>query len=123
MGEIEAKAISPKYFGILVLIFIISIIGLRQYQKNKFNEYNELKYDDEILGIIDDVKRIKITSFITIDGKKIIIRSSENLNYEKVYIDKYLHIGDSIVKRANNDTIRILHCDQWFEFIHEGSIR
>ena len=101
----------------IILAILITVIEHRNLLK-LHKEYKAVQKTDEVDGIISDLYCSKGVSFVTFDSSKFIFKSSANEQYEKVYLDRVLEVGDSINKKAGSDTIYVFKNGQVYYFVH-----
>ncbi len=108
---------------VIVLFFLISVTISVLYNRKLHDEYTLVLRTHHLSGQVGNVRIHKGTCFLVVGPNKWIIRSSENLNYNPVYLADHLLVGDSIVKHAGSDTIFIFQPASKLVFIHEGLIK
>ncbi len=112
-----------KIFGIIFAIVLI--ISLAAYftikDSNKINklhkEYTNVSTEDEFSGKISNLYVDKGACFVTIESKKIFLKTSGNYLYPKIYLDRILSVGDSVVKKSGSDTIKVFKENSEYYFV------
>jgi len=103
-----------------VWFILIILDGRRIEKRNKV--YNDLEKCDELNGRIIDIDIIKGYCYVTTEQTKMVIHSSQNYLYSDEYISDNIFLGDSIIKDAGSDTIRIIRDRSEFYFVHKKVI-
>lgn len=112
-----------KIFGIIVTIILI--ISLAVYFttndstriKRLHTEFKSADIESELYGKIADLKTDKGACFITLETKKIFLKTSGNYLYPEVYLDHVLAVGDIIEKKSGSDTIFIYKGEAKYYFV------
>ena len=111
-----------KIAGIILSIMIIIVLSFYFTKKDSkkveelHNEYMSVQKEDKIDGIITDLYVNKGACFITIDSKKIFLKTSANFLYKEVYLDRVLAVGNIIKKKADSDTLKVFKNDKEYYF-------
>lgn len=88
-------------------------------------EYKPLEKPDSLHGIVRSIKNFRSTegvNFILINGKKTIIGSSSNHDYQIPNINRMMKTGDSISKKADSDTIYLFQNSKRYYFLLDKTI-
>lgn len=111
-----------KIIGILlsitIVVFLIFYFTKRDSKKIEqlHNEYKLVQKEIEINGRITDLYINKGACFISLDSKKIFIKTSANYLYKEVYLDRVLEVGDTIIKKSGSDTIKVYKMGKEYYF-------
>ncbi len=107
-----------KFYGLLTIGFILMVfIGVILHNR-KMHEYIDVREIDQLNGILIKIQAERSSAFCKLeDGRKIFIFDSDNLNYTPYALNKFLKVGDSIVKNRQSDTLYIYRDNYKYVFI------
>lgn len=114
--------INRYFLPIPIIFFIIVLIYDYRHLQNLHGDYNIIRKEDTIAGIIKDIRSYKGTNFVIISDSKYIIGASLNKNYRTPNINDIMSVGDSIIKQSNNDTIYLFHQNNRYYFFEDKII-
>lgn len=103
-----------KILGVIFSIVLIIAFAVYFTTKDSKNikslhiEYKSTNSADEFNGKVQKLYTEKGACFVTIDSKKVFLKTSANYLYPEIYLDHIISVGDSIVKQSGSDTI-IVH--------------
>ena len=106
---------------LIVIIVIGAIIFERQLQeqaREDKKDYPELKHTEELSAVVTS-KRCEMGQALIkfSDGSRYWLVHSRNYSYTPEYLCQFLTIGDSLLKKANSDTLYILRSNNEFHFV------
>lgn len=115
------------FFSLLVVVGIVLFIVTNKQGKDELEQiwqrYEIIEKQDNLSGQVIVIGCDKGASMVSLsNGNEVIIPNSRNYDYEKFELCCFINIGDSIVKKANNDTIYIHRGDNKYYFVHRENI-
>lgn len=112
-----------KILGIIfsaILIIVVAVYFTVKDSKriNKLHvEYKSVSSADELNGKIQNLYTEKGACFVTLDSKKVFLKTSANYLYPEVYLGRILSVGDSIVKQSGSDTLIVYKENMEYYFV------
>jgi len=110
----NSKVMSRKkkiIIGILIGLIGIIIISIIEdnYLENLKKEYsNDIRDESNINAkVISIIPWHGVTFIYLSNNKKYWIDNSRNYNYDNIFIDDNINVGDSIMKKSNSDSLWI----------------
>lgn len=97
-----------RLYVVLVSSFILMvIIGVSLYNR-KMHYHVDARHMNHITGVIGKIQDERSSAFVRLkDGRRIFFFDSDNYNYSPFALNKFLKVGDSIVKADQSDTLFI----------------
>ncbi|WP_114436198.1 hypothetical protein [Marinilabilia salmonicolor] len=106
-----------KFFGLLILGFILMAVFGIFLQKKRMERYPMVTYQSELKGEISEIRINRGTLAEFKNGQKFSLPSSDNLSYTPYFIGRFINRGDSLVKSAFSDSIFIYRNKKKYYFI------
>ncbi|MFZ7132903.1 MAG: hypothetical protein ACOWWR_11135 [Eubacteriales bacterium] len=106
-----------KFFGLLILGFILMAVFGVFLQKKRMERYPMVTYQSELKGEISEIRINRGTLAEFKNGQKFSLPSSDNLSYTPYFIGRFINRGDSLVKSAFSDSIFIYRNKKKYYFI------
>lgn len=112
-----------KFYGLLIIGFIIMVaIGII-LQNKKINNYEDIREINYLTGVLVKIQAERSSAFGHLsNGRKIFFFDSENYNYVPYALNKFLKVGDSIVKHSQSDTLFVYRGTNKYYFLSGKSI-
>lgn len=104
-----------KRLGLIPLI-VLTMVGLiyfianngRLFNNSKTKSYEELKIEDSLCNTVKSIYSNHCLYFTFDNERKLYFISLYNYEYEEPSLEYNMEIGDSVIKKANNDTIILI---------------
>jgi len=112
-----------KIIGIIVAIILIASLAIyfTKYDSKRISElhnsYEPINYQESLVGIVSDLYVEKGACFVTIDYKKVFIKTSGNYLYHEVFLDRILSKGDTVIKESGSDTLKVIKKKSEYKFV------
>jgi hypothetical protein len=129
---INPKALFKNIVGLSILLiggyFVLQLVNPYEKELAIINNPNSIQLTNKIPinAKVNSVISDRGVSFIKLDNSKdIFIQHSRNYDYEEPWLNKFLQVGDYLLKNKNSDTLRIKRgADKYYfvigEFINEN---
>jgi hypothetical protein len=102
----------------MILGYLLVIVPKRKIDEEKLKKYQSIKYKDKLCGSIINIRDIRGHSYVTFtDSSKKCLIHSRNYNYPEPWLNGFLQIGDSLVKKSDNDTLNIYRQGTQYYFV------
>lgn len=107
-----------KFYGVLIVGFILMVIIGIIYNNRKMDDHIDIRYIDSITGVLIGIDPERGSAFGKLkDGRDIFIFDSDNFDYGPYSIERFIMVGDSIVKPLLSDTLYIYREKKRYYFI------
>ena len=107
----------PIIFLVIALAVFFTVSDSKRIRR-LHEEFTKIQIKDSFVGKIEEMIIIKGVTFLSLEnGKKVIIPTSSNYEYEKEYLDQNLEIGDLVRKASGSDTIYVSDSSEEVYFI------
>jgi hypothetical protein len=112
--KLRVNPIFGILFGISGVMFFVLFL---KWQQHRYKMYTDVEKETEISGVIQRLWREHGALLIQFkDSSKFEIYQTYNQSYEQSDIFMFGEIGDSIFKKANNDTVFIFRSGKEYQF-------
>lgn len=107
-----------KFYSLLFIGFILMVtIGIILHNR-KMNDHIDIRNIAHLKGVLVRVQSERSSAFGKLkDGKKIFFFDSDNYSYTPYALNKFLEVGDSIVKNEQSDTLYIYRDEKKYYFV------
>lgn len=116
------KRLRPVFLvGIIALITYMAIKNTKEDNKEVEalnREYPNINQNDYMCGKIKNYSTYRGAVLLTLENNyKTCINTSRNYGYTPPYLEKFIKVGDSVIKNAYSDTLHIIRNEQKYFFI------
>jgi hypothetical protein len=111
------------FYGLLFIGFVLIVtIGIVHHNR-KMNDHIDIRNIPHLNGVLVRVQSERSSAFGKLkDGRKIFLFDSDNYSYMPYALNKFLEVGDSIVKNEKSDTLYIYRNQSLYYFLLGESI-
>jgi|SRR5690554_2500101 len=112
-----------KFYSVLFIGFILMVIIGVILHNRRMHDHVDVREIGQLRGVLVKIKAERSSAFGKLkDDRKVFIFDSDNYNYAPYALNKFLEVGDSIVKNQQSDTLYIYRNQDMYYFILGKSI-
>ena len=105
-------------FPLFIILFIILLRIVFINWEGIMSKYEQVNNSTSFYGTIIFVKEHKSRSFIRLKNcNEYYLPWADNYIYDPPYLNKFINIGDSIVKASGTDTLKIIRDQKEYVFV------